>query len=65
MVTKAQRKQYNGDVKARAVIEAIKGVRTVNEIAAAYGVHFRIGRCPLPEIRWPSSLHLIFKVIGL
>ena len=39
MVTKAQRKQYSGAVKARAVIEAIKGMRTVNEMASTYGVH--------------------------
>lgn len=49
MVTKAQRKQYNGDVKARAVIEAIKGVRTVNEIAAAYGVH------PVQITKWKKQ----------
>lgn len=49
MVTKAQRKQYNGDVKARAGIEAIKGVRTVNEIAAAYGVH------PVQITKWKKQ----------
>lgn len=49
MVTKAQRKQYSGEVKARAVIEAIKGVRTVNEIASTYGVH------PVQITKWKKQ----------
>lgn len=49
MVTKTQRKQYSGDVKARAVIEAIKGMRTVNEIASTYGVH------PVQITKWKKQ----------
>ena len=33
------RKRYDGSFKARVALEAIKGDRTVAEIAAAYGVH--------------------------
>ena len=49
MVTKAQRKQYNGDVKTRAVIEAIKGVRTANEITSTYVVH------PVQIAKWKKQ----------
>jgi putative transposase len=45
----AQRKQYNGEVKARVAIEAIKGARTVNEIASAYGVH------PVQVAKWKKQ----------
>lgn len=34
-----QRKRYEAGLKAKVALEAIKGQRTVNEIAAAYGVH--------------------------
>jgi transposase-like protein len=33
------RKRYDGSFKARVALEAIKGDRTVSEIAAVYGVH--------------------------
>ena len=33
------RKRYDGTFKARVALEAIRGERTVSEIAAAYGVH--------------------------
>jgi putative transposase len=33
------RKRYDGSFKARVALEAIRGDRTVAEIAAAYGVH--------------------------
>jgi transposase-like protein len=33
------RKRYDGSFKARVAQEAIRGDRTVAEIAAAYGVH--------------------------
>ncbi|TWU50485.1 hypothetical protein B188_29170 [Candidatus Brocadiaceae bacterium B188] len=32
-----ERKQYNGEFKARVAIEAIKGEKTANEIAGQYG----------------------------
>jgi transposase-like protein len=34
-----QRKRYSADLKAKIALEAIKGQRTANEIAAEYGVH--------------------------
>jgi len=34
-----QRKQYTGAFKAKIALEAIKGQRTVQELAAGYGVH--------------------------
>ena len=33
------RKHYSNDLKARVALEAIKGHKTANEIAAEYGVH--------------------------
>ena len=33
------RKQYSNDLKAKVALEAIKGYKTANEIAAEYGVH--------------------------
>jgi hypothetical protein len=34
------RKRYDGGFKARFALEAIRGQRTVAEIAAVYGVHY-------------------------
>ena len=34
-----QRKSYNAAFKAKVALEAIKGQRTINEIASAYEVH--------------------------
>jgi putative transposase len=34
-----QRKRYSAETKAKVALEAIKGQRTANEIAADYGVH--------------------------
>jgi putative transposase len=36
---KRERKRYDGTLKAKVAVEAIKGQRTVNEIASAYGIH--------------------------
>ncbi len=33
------RKHFSADIKAKVALEAIKGQRTTNEIAAEYGVH--------------------------
>lgn len=33
------RKHYSTDLKARVALEAIKGYKTANELAAEYGVH--------------------------
>ena len=35
----AQRRQHGADIKAKVAVAAIKGERTVNEIAKLYGVH--------------------------
>ena len=34
-----QRKRYSAELKTKVALEAIKGQRTANEIAAEYGVH--------------------------
>ncbi len=34
-----QRKRYSAALKAKVALEAIKGQRTVSEIASEYGVH--------------------------
>jgi transposase-like protein len=34
-----QRKQYSTEFKTKAALEAIKGLKTVNEIASELGVH--------------------------
>ena len=34
-----QRQQYSAEFKAKVALEAIKGMRTVNEIAVHYEVH--------------------------
>ena len=34
-----QRKKHDPTFKAQVALEAVKGMRTVNEIAANYGVH--------------------------
>jgi transposase-like protein len=35
----ARRRQHSGEFKARVVVQALKGAKTVNEIASRYGVH--------------------------
>jgi len=39
MRKKRQRKQYSGDLKAKIALEAVKGQRTIQEIASHYEVH--------------------------
>ena len=39
MANKGQRKQYGPEIKAKVALLAIRGERTVNEIATMYGVH--------------------------
>jgi putative transposase len=34
-----QRKQYSAEFKARVALEALKGLKTINELASTYGVH--------------------------
>ncbi|SRR6266487_1906789 len=45
-----QRKQYTGTFKAKVALETIKGQRTVQEIAASYGVH------PNQITKWKKQL---------
>jgi len=40
------RRQHSGEFKAKVVLEALRGERTLNEIAADYGVH------PLQITQW-------------
>ena len=35
----AQRKRYIAEFKAQVALEALKGQKTVNELASTYGVH--------------------------
>ncbi len=39
MAGKGQRRQHTAEIKAKVALIAIKGERTVNEIATMYGVH--------------------------
>jgi len=45
-----QRKQYSAEFKAKVALEALKGRRTVNEIASAYSVH------PNQVTQWKKQL---------
>lgn len=49
-MTKSLRRQHSGTVKARAVIEALKGQRTINEIASGLEVH------PVQITKWKKQL---------
>ena len=40
------RRQHSGEFKAKVVLEALRGERTINEIAGEYGVH------PLQITQW-------------
>ena len=54
-----QRKRYSAALKARVALEALKGLKTVNELASTYGVHptqiahwkHRLQK-EMPEIFW-------------
>jgi len=38
-VSETKRKIFNGEFKAKVALEAIRGIRTVNEIGREFGVH--------------------------
>ena len=38
-MSEVKRKVYSGEFKAKVGLEAIRGVRTINEIGRDYGVH--------------------------
>jgi transposase-like protein len=35
----SKRKRHSGEFKAKVALEALKGLKTVNELAAGYEVH--------------------------
>ena len=39
MAGKGSRQTFNGEFKARVALEAVRGTKTVNEIAQDFGVH--------------------------
>lgn len=45
-----QRKQYSAEFKARVALEALKGLKTVNELASTSGIH------PTPIAPWTHRL---------
>jgi len=45
-----KRRKFSGDFKARVALEAIRGERTINEIAATHGVH------PNQVSQWKTQL---------
>jgi transposase-like protein len=54
---KTPRKSHNGQFKAKVAIEAIRGLKTINEIASHFGVHpnqvtawKKQALCELPQI---------------
>jgi len=38
-VSKTKRKNFSGEFKAKVALEAIRGIKTVNEIGQEFGVH--------------------------
>ena len=38
-MSESKRKNFSGEFKAKVALEGIRGVKTVNEIAQAFGVH--------------------------
>ena len=47
---KKQRKRYSADLKAKIALEAIKGQRTIQELASHYGIH------PNQVTQWKKQL---------
>ena len=45
-----QRKRHSAEMKAKVALEAVKGQKTVNEIASEYGVH------PTQIAQWKKQL---------
>ena len=47
-----KRKSYTGSFKAKVGLEAIRGIKTVNEIGQEYGVHpTMVGQLRIPSHR--------------
>ena len=54
-----QRRQHSGEFKAKVVLEALRGERTINELAAEYGVH------PIQITQWKKvALEALPKVLS-
>ena len=47
---KRQRKQHSADLKAKIAVEAVKGQRTIQEIASHYSIH------PSQVTQWKKQL---------
>ncbi len=39
VVSETKRKNFSGEFKAKVALEAIRGIKTVNEIGQEFGVH--------------------------
>jgi transposase-like protein len=50
MGEKRKRNTYNAEFKAKVGLEAIQGIKTVNEIGQAYGVH------PVQVSQWKKAI---------
>jgi transposase len=50
VVSEKKRNVFSGEFQAKVALEAIRGVKTVNEIAQAFGVH------PTPVGQWKKEL---------
>src|SRR2546421_3110254 len=51
---KGKRKQHTAAFKAQVALAALKGDRTVNELAGHYGVHPTLIGVPAPSVRKPT-----------
>jgi transposase len=49
-MSEVKRKNFTGAKKAKVAVEAIKGLKTVNQIAQEYGVH------PTQVSQWKKEL---------
>ena len=50
VMTKRTRKNFSSDFKAKVALEAIQGVKTLNEIGQEFGVH------PVQVGKWKKEL---------
>ena len=48
-MSESKRKIFTGTQKAKVALEALKGVKTINEIGQEYGVH------PTQVSQWPLT----------
>ncbi|MBK6959472.1 MAG: transposase [Nitrosomonas sp.] len=50
-MTGVKRKNFTGDLKAKVALEAIRGIKTVNEIGQEFGVHpTQVGLSYFPQL---------------